>query len=304
MLLSISLNSAYQKVLLFDSFTEGGVLRASALYTAPSGKGINAARALKTLKSNVLITGFIGGANAALILKELKEENIASDFVLTATNTRTCTTLINKKNKSFTELIEPSGKISPQEVKVLKKKLSKLFKKTKLVTISGTLPPGVPGNFYNWIIKEATKYGVRVLADICKAPMKEALSAKPYLIKMNHEEFSATFGSQNTENQIYRLFKKGISWIIVTDGKEKFLAGTNGKVFLVTPPKIKVVNGVGSGDTMLAGLAYGINKGLSPEETLKIAVGAGAASALTIRPAEFELALMKKLVRQVRVKRL
>ena len=302
MILSISLNSAYQKVLLFEAFKEGGVLRASNLYTAPSGKGINVARALRTLGSNVTAAGFIGGSNASLILKELKEERVSSDFIITAANTRVCTTIINKSNRSFTELIEPSGKISSSEVTALKKKLSALLKKAKLATISGTLPPGVPENFYNWIITEAAKNNVRVLTDICNAPMKSAVSARPYLIKMNHEEFSATFGSQNTESKIYQLFKKGISWVIVTDGKERFLAGASGKVFLVTPPKIKVINGVGSGDAMLAGIAYGISKGLCPEETLKLGSAAGAASTLTIRPAEFDIGVMKKLVRRVNVK--
>src|SRR3989339_551361 len=104
MILSISLNSAYQKVLLFDTCKEGGVLRASSLYTAPSGKGINVARALRTLGSNVTAAGFIGGSNGSLILKELKEERVSSDFVITAANTRVCTTVINKSNRSFTEL--------------------------------------------------------------------------------------------------------------------------------------------------------------------------------------------------------
>jgi len=304
LILSISLNSAYQKVLLFDSFKEGWVLRALELYTAPSGKGINVARALRTLGSNVIATGFIGGTNGALILNELKKEKVNSDFVFTKANTRVCTTLINKNNNVFTELIEPSGSISGEELTALKKKLSKQLKKAELVTISGTLPPGVDNSFYCWIIKEAARTGTRVLSDICKEPMKKAVAAKPYLIKMNRDEFTATFGPQNIESKIYTLFKQGISWVIVTDGKERFLAGAQGNVFLVTPPKIKPVNGVGAGDAMLAGVAYGISKGLTPEETLKIGAGVGAASALTLRPAEFETAKLHSLARQVRVKRL
>ena len=302
MILSIGLNNAYQKVLVFDSFVEGRVLRAGASYISASGKGLNTARALKTLESNLMASGFIGGSNGELILEELKKEHVGSDFVWTETNTRLCLTVVNKKNGSFTELIEPSGKITPAENTALKKKLSKLLKRAKLATISGTMPPGVPENMYQWIIKEAAKHGTRVLADINKGPMFKAVLAKPYLIKMNREEFVDTFKNHNIEDQIYKLFKKGISWIVITDGKEKFMAGVSGKLFLVTPPKVKAVNGVGSGDAMLAGLAYGIDKGLSPEETLKIASATGAASAMNIRPSAFCLSDMRKLARKVSVK--
>lgn len=304
MILTVGLNSAYQKVLLFDSFKEGGVLRASALYTAPSGKGINTARALKLLGSRVIATGFVGGDKGDLILKELKKENIPANFVLTKSNTRTCTTLINRKNNFVTELIEPSGKISPVEVGALKKKLAVLLKKAELVTISGTLPPGVPENIYNWIIKEAAKNNARVLADICQAPMKAAVPEKPFLLKMNREEFTATFGSQNIKSRISQLFKEGIHWIVVSAGEKEFFAGVNGIIFLVTPPRIKIINGVGSGDAMLAGLAYGISKALPPEETLKLASALGAASAKKIKPAEFTPADLKALTRQVHITRL
>ena len=302
MILTIGLNCAYQKVLVFENFNEGAVLRASALYTAASGKGPNCARALKTLGANVLATGFLGGVNGHLILEELKNERVNSDFVLTKANTRICLTIVNKQKNTFTELIEPSGTILPAETAALKKKLAKLLKKTKLVTILGTIPPGVPENFYNLIIKEAAKHRVPVLCDISKEPMFKALPAKPYLIKMNKEEFITTFKTHNIEDQIYKLFKKGISWVVITDGKENFLAGADGKIYLVTPPKVKAVNGVGSGDSMLAGLAYGISKGLSPEETLKIASATGAASAMTLRPAEFNVTEMHRLMKKVCVK--
>lgn len=302
MILTIGLNNAYQKVLLFDAFHEGGVLRASHFYTAPSGKGINTARALKTMGSKVTATGFIGGSNGKLILNELRKEKVLSDFVFTKANTRVCTTLLNKKTDSFTELIEPSGKISQKEVAALKVKLSKLFKKAGLITISGTLPPGVRDDFYFWIIKKAAETGTRVLCDICNAPLRKAVKAKPYLIKMNREEFKATFGKQKPEKKIQELLNIGISWVIVTNGKKKFLAGAEGKLFQVIPPAVKTVNGVGSGDAMLAGLAYGINKGFSPEDTLKLASAAGAASAMTIRPAEFEFATVLKLAKKVSIK--
>ncbi len=302
MILSIGLNNAYQKVLIFDTFSEGKVLRAKASCVSASGKGLNTARALKTLGSNPVATGFVGGTNGGLILEELKREAVHSDFVWTETNTRLCLTVVNRKNNSFTELIEPSGKIRPSENVLLKKKLSKLFKRSKLATISGTMPPGVPENMYRWMIKEAAKSGTRVLADISKEPMFKAVPAKPYLIKMNRDEFVDTFRNHNIEDQIYKLFKKGISWVVITDGKKKFLAGVSGKLFLVTPPKIKAVNGVGSGDAMLAGLAYGIDNGLEPQETLKLASAAGAASALTIRPGEFSVTELRKLVKKVRVR--
>ncbi len=302
MLLVIGLNNAYQKVFVFDAFFEGRVLRAKASYTSASGKGLNTARALKTLGGNVVASGLIGGSNGRHILEELKKEKVRSAFVSTAANTRLCLTVVNNKKHTFTELIEPAGKISTSENAALKRKLSELLKKANLATVSGTLPPGVPENIYKWIIQEAAKTGTRVLADISKGPMLSAATAKPYLIKMNREEFSDTFRTKNVKDQIYKLFKKGICWIIITDGRKNFMAGVSGKIFLVTPPKIKAVNGVGAGDAMLAGLAYGIDKGFIPEETLKIASAAGAASAMTIRPSEFKPAMLKKLILKVKVR--
>ncbi len=289
MILTVSLNSAFQKVLVFDEYTEGQVLRAREFHQCASGKGINAARAVKILGGEVACCGFSGGMNGALMKDLLKQETLREELSSTATNTRVCLTVVNLKTNLNTELIEPSGKVSGAEVKKFRSTFTKLLKKTKLVALAGTLPPGCPEDIYAELTAEAAKAGITVCADLCGPALLRTFKGKqkPFLVKMNNHEFKETFGERNIKDVITELLACGVKIFAVTFGKDGLVAASEEGLFLAIPPKLTPANTIGAGDSMLGGFCRAITSGCGLEGILRAGTGAAAASALTMLPAHF-----------------
>ena len=289
MILTVSLNSAFQKVLVFDEYTEGRVLRAREYHQCASGKGINAARAVKNLGGEAVCCGFAGGVNGALIKSLLKAEKLAEELTLTETNTRVCLTVVNLKTNLNTELIEPSGKVSSAEVKKFRSAFTKQLKKAKTVALAGTLPPGCTESIYADLTSEAVKAGVPVCADICGPTLLKTFKGKqkPFLVKMNNHEFKETFGERALKDVIAELLASGIGIFAVSFGKDGMVAASKEGIFLAIPPKITPVNTIGAGDSMLGGFCRALESGCNLEGIIRAGTGAAAASALTMLPAHF-----------------
>ena len=289
MILTVSLNSALQKVLVFDDYIEGQVLRASEFHQCASGKGVNAARAVKNLGGEAVCCGFAGGMNGALIKTLLKQEGLKEALTETETNTRVCATIVNKKTNLNTELIEPSGKVSAAEVKSFRSSFTKLLMKAKLAALAGTLPPGCPENIYAELTAEAVRAGIPVCADICGPAFLKTFKGKPkpFLVKMNNHEFKETFGERKLNDVIEEVLAGGIGVFAVTFGKDGMAAASKEGIFLAIPPKLAPVNTIGAGDSMLGGFCRAIESGCGLEGIIRAGTGAAAASALTLLPAHF-----------------
>ncbi|MFH1824318.1 MAG: 1-phosphofructokinase family hexose kinase [Candidatus Firestonebacteria bacterium] len=301
-ILSIGLNNVLQKVLVFKDIKYGEVNRAKSLYESASGKGINVARALNILGANVMGTGFIGGNSGKLILNYLNKEKIKSDFVMTESNTRACITLLDLERHTSTELIEPSNRIKKSEISNFMKKLKVLLKKTNRLTISGTLPKGVPDEMYFNIIKIANKLGVLSFVDIWGSPGLKAIKANPFLLKMNIEEFKKTFKTNNVRLKISELLKTGIKWVVVTSGKDGSIIASGNNIYKAVAPKVKPINAIGAGDAFLAGFLYALSKNYDKIDIIKFATATGTASALKIAPADCNKKDIEKLFKKVRIK--
>jgi tagatose 6-phosphate kinase len=300
-ILSIGLNNALQKILIFKNIKYDEVNRAESFYECASGKGINVVRTLNILGANAKVTGFIGGNSGKLILNYLNKEKIKSDFVFTESNTRTCITLLNLKRNTSTELIEPSNRIKRSEVFNFMKKLKALLKNINILTISGTLPKGVPNDIYFDIIKIANKLNILSLVDIWGKPCLKAIKAKPFLLKMNIEEFKQTFKTNNIKLKILELLKTGIKWIIITSGKKNFVIGSDNNIYKVTFPKLKSINAIGAGDAMLGGFSFAISKDYDKIDVIKFATATACASTLKIIPADCDKKDIKNLFKKVKV---
>ncbi|MEI7905028.1 MAG: hexose kinase [Candidatus Firestonebacteria bacterium] len=295
-----------QKILVFDEFNEGHVLRAKELFQNASGKGINVSRAIKNLGGTALATGFVGGINGKLMKKMLKDEGIKEHLTLTETNTRVCTTVINEKTNSSTELIEPGGKISAKEIAAFRTDFTSSLKHASLVSISGTLPPGCGEDLYAELVSEAHKKGVKVCADIRGEPLLRAFKAKakPYLLKMNSLEFKDTFGERKMQEVFTELLAAGIETVIITFGKDGLVAAVKEGIYGAIPEKIIPLNATGAGDSMMGGFCFAIEKGAGLTEILQTGTGAAVASTQTFLPAVFTKTSADKYSKPVKVKKL
>jgi fructose-1-phosphate kinase PfkB-like protein len=152
-----------------------------------------------------------------------------------------------------------------------------------LMIFSGSLPPGVPDDAYaNWITR-ARGGGALTAIDTSGAPLAHALEAQPWLVKVTLRECQGATGRKDDAMAAATwLLQQQIAQAVITVGPQGFAyAGSEGHLG-IRPPAVEAVNAIGSGDTLLAGIAAGLLRGPSFTEAMRLGAAAAAANAATL----------------------
>lgn len=176
-----------------------------------------------------------------------------------------------------------------------------------IVAVCGSLPRGVtPERFAQWL-KALNQTGVKVVLDSSNAALTAGLAANPWLVKPNHRELEALVGqSLTTIEQIIDAAKKlqsqGIANVIISMGAEGSVWLSDKGIIQAKPPKCeKVVSTVGAGDSMVAGLIYGLTKQLSQQETLAFASAVSAFAVSQSNVGVSDPALLTPILEKVQI---
>lgn len=263
------------------------VNRPVSVYKTAGGKGLNVTRVLSELNADVLATGVLGGHHGAFIQQRLDEEGIHHRFSPIKEETRNSIAILHEGNQ--TEILEPGPLVSSAEQDAFLVLFKELLESADIVTISGSLARGFSADFYQILLKMAHHANVRVLLDASGENLKNSLAGqyKPFLIKPNMDEIQELINEPLYLDNLDKL-KQGLSasvfddidWVVVSLGADGALVKYNDKFYRLRIPKINAVNPVGSGDATLAGLAYGLSQGDSPQNVMKTAMTTGILNTL------------------------
>ncbi len=305
---TITLNPSIDKRYIISTLEKGKVMRTSKVINTAGGKGLNVSRVLKDMGSNVLATGFLGDHNGRFIEERLKDYNIKCEFQWIKDSTRCCIAILDDEGNQ-TEILEPGPFILKEEKHSFLEKYNDILDKVNILVISGSLPKGLDKDFYKTLINLARKKEKLVLLDSSGHSLKEAIKSKPYFIKPNIEELEAlTNKSLKSDFEIIReideLHSEGIDLIIISLGKDGAIGSLNGEKYKVIPPKVNAINAVGSGDSMVAAVAYALSKSMNLIDLLTMAVSTGTANAMEEVTGHINMNNLKDIIKKVTVKKL
>jgi len=310
MILTVSLNAAVDVVYVADAFAPDKINNVRGVQRMAGGKANNVARVLAALGGPVVATGFAGGSAGRYIQDDLGRRGITPDFEASSGENRTCTTIIDPVGQTLTEVREPGPLLTPADADRFLVRFRRLVAGADLVILSGSLPPGIPADFYRTLVSEAWRIGqVRTLLDARGEALRAALPAQPYLVKPNLDELQEWVGAElPTDHHVLvaarRLQQAGPMLAAVSLGARGLLLVTAEAAWWATPPAIAPLNTVGSGDSLVAGFATGLLTGLDAESILQLAVACGTANAMTQGVAEVRPADVEQIRPQVRIRRL
>lgn len=298
--LAICLSSTIQKTISFERVELKHVNRSTHYRLDASGKAINSARILEQLKSQseddctVLSICPLGSKNAKLFLDLAKQDNLSVSFVKIPGFTRECCTVLDKSNKTTTELVvgEPTPcykdllKIKRIEERFVNKILRKI-KKSDYIILAGSRPDIWGSDLYPWFCEVAVNNHKTILADFWGKDLLATLKiTTPSIIKINDEEYCKTFDldfpcdSETLKNHISKKSEELKNIIIITRGTDSTLAADCGKLYECATEKIDdVVNTTACGDSFNAGFLYEYSKSKSIEAALKKGTWAAARNA-------------------------
>ncbi|OGV51438.1 MAG: hypothetical protein A2X49_16940 [Lentisphaerae bacterium GWF2_52_8] len=289
-IIALGLNPAWQKTLTFEEFRPGEVNRAISVEYAASGKGVNFVRAARQWGQEARIFQFAGGETGQKLCAELDKEGLPHETIRIATETRVCNTCLCRKTKSMTELIEPSGTVSPNESEQLLKKVVSSMREVSALALCGTFPPGISAPFYAEAALAAKRQGLTVFLDAWK-DIGPALQAGVDILKINREELASLSSENEVSKGITASFDRYpmLRIIAITaGGQEAQIAERGGKRWILKIPRLEnLINPLGAGDTSAAIFLSEFLAGAAVPEAFAAGLGAASASCLHLKCAVF-----------------
>lgn len=306
MILCLNLNAAIDKTIVVSSFEINKIHRPESVIALAGGKGANVARALKTLGETPTVTGWVGGFSGQFIENRLHLEGLQTDFIQTDFESRSCTSILDREKQTMTEIYESGDSVPFEKVDELQDHIRMTIGKYKAVTLSGSLPPGVPSDFYADLIEIARKENVLTFLDTSGEALRKGVQAGPFFIKPNETEAKSILGlgSNDTFAPVQaaaEISTRHETNVLLSLGAKGAVAAKGKELFIVKSPKVQAKSAVGSGDCMLAGLAYGFLQGFSFKDAVVCGVAAGTANTLMIGAGQFKLDDFERLRSQVRI---
>src|SRR5450432_804295 len=179
MILCVNPNAAIDKTVVVNSFHLNEIHRPQEVRSLPGGKGCNVARALKQLGATPLVSGWVGGYAGQFIEAGLRSEGIEVDFVRLENESRTCLSVLDPVGRTLTEIYEKGEAVPPDKVEEFKKHFQSIIGHYQAVTLSGSLPTGVPTDYYAQLIEIARAASIPVFLDTSGEALRMGIEAQP-----------------------------------------------------------------------------------------------------------------------------
>jgi 1-phosphofructokinase len=302
MIVTLTANPSLDRtVALPGPLLRGEVQRAVSVRQESGGKGVNVSRAL--VASGLKTIAVLPGAEADPVLAGLRDGDVPFAALPIGEPLRSNVALTEPGGVT-TKINEPGPVLSEDQQEALIGLLLDHSRGASWVVLAGSLPPGVPADFYATVTRRLRSIhdgtdAPRIAVDSSGEPLAAAVSGdaagKPDLLKPNAEELvelaaAAGFATNKTAEELEAdpeaaaaaagaVVRSGVGAVLATLGSKGAVLVTADGAWLATHPPVTAVSTVGAGDSSLAGYLLASSQGDAPVDCLRQAVAHGAAAA-------------------------
>jgi len=261
-------------------------LRCAAPEVHPGGGGINVARVLHRLGSEVLALYPAGGATGERLHALLAAEGVPDRPLPIAGETRESLTVLARDSGQEYRFVLPGPRLSDAEWQAALTHLQTLPSAPTWLISSGSLPPGVADDGHAQVARLAQHIGARMVVDSSGAALSAALAQGVWLVKPSLRELSDLAGTplstRAEQKQAARdLIGRGHAQVVALSlGAEGALLVTADQCLQADALPVPVAGSVGAGDSFLAGLIWALDRQAHPAQALATAMAAGAAAVM------------------------
>ncbi|PZA06006.1 MULTISPECIES: 1-phosphofructokinase family hexose kinase [unclassified Meiothermus] len=281
---TLTLNPALDLKMVVQAPRLGALNRAQAMEVEPSGKGINVARALARQGIPVRAVAPLGGGFGLAIERSLQATpNLELASVKIAGATRGNFKATDVETGEVTEFNAPGPTLREEERIRVEAAVLDQLEAGDLVVLSGSLPGGVGPEVYADLARRLQALGAKVLLDTGGEALRQALPARPFLVKPNRLEAEELLGwpigKEDALRAARHIQKLGAQHVVLSLGGEGAVFLSPREAVLAFPPRVRVRSTVGCGDALLAGVVAGILQGWPWQEVARYATALAAARA-------------------------
>lgn len=285
-ILTLTLNPSLDESTAVDRVTPERKLRCAAARREPGGGGINVSRAIRQMGGDSTALYVAGGPNGAALSRLVEAQGVRTLVVPVAGETRQSFTVFETTTTLQYRFTMPGAELRESEWQACLDAIQALVPRPAYIVASGSLPPGVPEDFYARVAHAGRAIGARVIVDTSGAPLLLAAEAGVFLLKPNLRELADLMQCQEdaveVEAAAQELVRKGETEVVVVSlgaGGVFWMAG--GRAEQVASPTVPIRSKVGAGDSTVAGIVLSLARGNSLPQAVRYGVAAGAATVMT-----------------------
>jgi len=304
-ILTITLNPALDISTSTDKVVDTHKLRCAAAQFHPGGGGINVARVLHRLGSQCLAIYPSGGVTGERLGQMLDQEQVPRHCWRIAGETRESFSVHETSSGNDFRFVLPGPTLEQAEWQACLDYVEGLAASPRDMVASGSLPPGVPDDFYARLARLAKARGSRMVVDASGPALVAALAEGVYLFKPSLRELRELTGRplETTAQQraaAQDIIAQGQAEIVALSlGADGALLVTADKALRASALKVQVASTIGAGDSFVGGLVWALNRGQGLEDAFRHGMGASAAALLTPGTALCQPADVQRLAAEV-----
>lgn len=285
-IVTLTMNPALDVSSTVDRVVPERKLRCGPCGFDPGGGGVNVSRAIRNLGGESLAVYALGGPTGEAYRHFVEREGVTGHEVAIAANTRESFTIDESSTGRQYRFVLQGPTVTEPEWRACLAAVSAHLPRGGFIVASGSLPPGVPVDFYARLAHISSQAEVRLVLDASGPALTEALDVGVFLIKPSRDELAELVGGGSDIDEHALL---DASRLLVTSRQADVVAlslGRDGAALItrsatlrLAAPRVDAVSAVGAGDAFVAGLVLRLAQGRRIEDALHTAVAAGSATA-------------------------
>lgn len=286
MILTITMNPAVDKSTSLEKLIPEKKLRCTELIQEAGGGGINVSKAIKKLGGETLALFPSGGANGKLLEQLLTQDQMAFHAIPVDGETRESFTAVERSTNAQYRFVMPGCRVNEKEMDACFSAINFLNPLPSIIVASGSLPPGVPDDFYARLAAIAKQKRIKLIVDTSGTPLQLAAKEGVYLLKPNLSELCSLVGKEylelrEVEEAALQVIHKGhCEVVVVSMGPSGALLITKDIHASIPAPTVKKLSTVGAGDSMVGGMAWMLSQGKPLQDVVRFGVACGTAATM------------------------
>lgn len=286
MIATITINPALDKSLVVEKLIPEKKLRCSNTTIEAGGGGINVSKAIQKLGGESIAIFPSGGLNGRCLNQILETQSIAFKSIPAINETRENFTVTESSANAQYRFVMPGSFLSNDEIEACITAITSLNPSPTIIVASGSLPPGVPDNFFARLAVVSKKMGAKYIVDTSGNPLKLAAQEGVYLLKSNLSELCSLAEKDylqldEVDAAAHEVIQKAhCKVIVVSMGPAGAILVTANEHERIPAPVVKKLSTVGAGDSMLGGMVWMLEQGATLKEVVRFGVACGTAATM------------------------
>jgi 6-phosphofructokinase 2 len=286
-IVTLTLNPALDKTTAIDNLKPEKKLRCDQPEYKPGGGGINVSRAISILGGESLAIYVSFGHSKKIFQQLLDKEGIEQKIIDGIHPTRENLIVYERSGNNQYRFGMPGKEIGEQAMEECVELIKNLPPDVEYLVASGSLPPGVPDDFYQKLTQIAHDKNIRFVLDTSGKALIKATESNVDIMKPNLNELRQLAGKdvisgKEQEEIAKKIIDEGKANILfVSLGARGAMAVDKNSIEYAVPPTVMQVSTVGAGDSMVGSIILSLSRGENLKTALRWGVAAGTAATMT-----------------------